>query len=298
MHKSRSVWRFQKARSADQAGSSKNKADFYYPFCKIERLSGQSIRFCDKNGHIAKEDSPMSPSSPSDGVQDPPVAEAEEAIADKKKRRLRPDVERNRKRIIAASREVLAAKGINAGFNEIAHHAGLGVGTMYRNFPDRDVLLEAVLRDEVLALISVIESGLKEPQAWDGLVRAFRYAVESSIVNRGLRDAVFSSEIGQGRMEVHRDQINLPLQALLERAQKEGSVRADLTTVDIVMLMHMLMEFGHRSVAIAPDAYKRYLNLVIGSFRTSPENATLGPDITEADAVMIARRWRLRSSES
>ena len=57
-------------------------------------------------------------------------------------RPLRRDAERNRQRIIDAAREVFATQGIGAGLNEIAHHAGLAVGTVYRRFPDKDALVQ------------------------------------------------------------------------------------------------------------------------------------------------------------
>ena len=81
----------------------------------------------------------------------------------------RRDAERNRRRIIEAAREVFALRGLDAGFNEIARHAGLGVGTVYRRFPDKETLVEAVLEDDVTARVDLIEECFHAAHAWDGV---------------------------------------------------------------------------------------------------------------------------------
>jgi len=213
-------------------------------------------------------------------------------------RPLRRDAERNRQRIIAAAGEVFATQGIGAGLNEIAHHAGLAIGTVYRRFPDKDALVQAALHEEFEALVALADEGLAEATAWDGLTSVFRRVVDMNVASRGLRDLAFSSEHGRRQVEALRPGMESRIETLLDRARAEGSLRPDVTVVDFFMMMLMVTEFAYRTAAVQPNAYRRYLELLITSLRGTPgcrvEN--LGTPVTAADASAIARQWRRLST--
>jgi len=205
---------------------------------------------------------------------------------------LRRDAELNRQRIILAAREVFAKHGIGAGLNDIARHAGVGVGTVYRRFPDKDVLVEAALRDQFDALIAVLDQGLVDEDPWNGLTTVIRHAVAANIADRGLRDVVFSSGVNRDQLSALRALVGERLEQLLERARARGSLRPEITVTDLIMLMLMLMEFGHRSAGTNPLAYRRYLDLIIGSLRST--RSTIEPlteTLSDADADSIAEHW-------
>ncbi|MGX6607928.1 TetR/AcrR family transcriptional regulator [Micromonosporaceae bacterium Da 78-11] len=206
-------------------------------------------------------------------------------------RPLRRDAERNRRRIIDAAREVFAVQGVGAGLNDIAHHAGVGIGTVYRHFPDKDVLVDTALADQFAALVDLVDQGLAAPTAWAGLTHVVRQSVAMNVADRGLRDVAFSS--GRGRLQVDalRDGLALRMELLLQRARSEGVLRPDLTVADLIMIMLMLTEFAHRSAPVRPDAYRRYLELMIGSLRPGPDADDLGVTLDEAEAQEIARHW-------
>ncbi|MFC8229432.1 TetR/AcrR family transcriptional regulator [Streptomyces sp. NPDC057287] len=203
----------------------------------------------------------------------------------------RRDAARNRGRIIDAAREVFATQGVGAGLNEIARHAGVGIGTIYRHFPDKEVLVDAALGDRFTELAELADQGLAAATAWEGLTHVMRQAVDMNVADRGLRDVAFSSGRGRQRADALRDGLAPRMEQLLQRARLEGVVRSDLTVADLVMIMLMLTEFAHRSAPVRPDAYSRYLELIISSLRPQSAVGDLGVVLSDAEAREIARQW-------
>src|SRR5215216_4777906 len=99
---------------------------------------------------------------------------------------LRADAERNRRRILDAAADLFADKGLSVGLDEIAHHAGVGVGTAYRRFPDKRQLIEALFDERLDRLVELAERGLAADDAWEGLTGFLEQATELQIANRGL----------------------------------------------------------------------------------------------------------------
>jgi AcrR family transcriptional regulator len=85
-------------------------------------------------------------------------------------RPLRRDAERNRQRILAAAGELFAERGLSVTLDDIARHAGVGVGTVYRRFPDKNELIDALFEDRLKALCAAAEAALASDDPWDGLV--------------------------------------------------------------------------------------------------------------------------------
>src|SRR5438067_13101700 len=110
---------------------------------------------------------------------------------------LRADAERNRRRILEAAAELFATKGLSVGLDEIAHHAGVGVGTAYRRFPDKRKLIEELFEDRVARMVALAERALAADDAWEGLAGFIERATEHQIANRGLKELVFGSDQGR-----------------------------------------------------------------------------------------------------
>src|SRR3954471_1197795 len=102
--------------------------------------------------------------------------------------RLRADAERNRRRILAAAAEVFAKRGLDAGLDEIARHAGVGTGTVYRRFPDKSLLIDALIEQRMTAIEELAEQALGFRSAWDGLVHFLESFVERLVADRALTD--------------------------------------------------------------------------------------------------------------
>jgi AcrR family transcriptional regulator len=109
-------------------------------------------------------------------------------------RPLRRDAQRNRERILEAARDVFAARGFAATLDDVAHHAGVGVGTVYRRFPTKEALVEAIFTDRLEDLVTLVEEALAAPSAWDGLTDFLRRSARMHATDRGLRDAALSMD--------------------------------------------------------------------------------------------------------
>src|SRR5438270_1150238 len=115
-------------------------------------------------------------------------------------RPLRRDAELNRQRILVAAKEVFAERGLEATLDEIAKHAGLGVGTVYRRFPNKEALIDALFEEGFAQIVQLTEQALAEPDAWDGLVGLLTGMAEVQAADFGLRDVMLSETYGRDRI--------------------------------------------------------------------------------------------------
>lgn len=212
-------------------------------------------------------------------------------------RPLRRDAQLNRDRIIAAAREVFAARGLNVSLDDIAHHAGVGIGTVYRRFPTKEALLEVALDERLEEHIRAAEAALTAPTGWDGLVGFLRQAAEMQAADRGLRDLVLGADFHARHKARARDRIEPPVRQVVDRAHREGSLRPDVTIEDLPLLLMMVSEVAHHSHTVRPDVYARYLELLIDGLRRSPDAGDLGPPLTVDEVDAVARHWMPKSQQ-
>src|SRR3954469_14505841 len=111
-------------------------------------------------------------------------------------RPLRADAERNRSRVLDAAAELFAAKGLAVGLDEIARHAGVGVGTAYRRFPDKRKLIEELFEDRVAGMVALAERALAADDAWGGLAGFIEAGTQPQDQDRGLREIVLGHDEG------------------------------------------------------------------------------------------------------
>ena len=203
---------------------------------------------------------------------------------------LRRDAERNRQRILDAAREVFAVQGLDAGLNEIARHAGLGVGTVYRRFPDKQTLVAAVLEDEVASLTALIEDCFHAESAWDGLVCLLHVVAQRQVAHRGLSDVILGSSHHRQYSAAFRTRVGPRVASLVERAQHEGGLRCGVSVGDLMMILLMVGEVGQAGDAVLPGLHRRYLDLFLESLRPRHGDPPLAPGITEVEAQEVLRR--------
>src|ERR1700727_1301184 len=99
-------------------------------------------------------------------------------------RPLRRDAELNRQRILRAAAEVFTSRGLQASLDDVARHAGVGVGTVYRRFPDKESLVEALFEERIEAIVAIAEKALAEPDSWTGLVSFLESACSELATDR------------------------------------------------------------------------------------------------------------------
>src|SRR5581483_6689826 len=138
---------------------------------------------------------------------------------------LRKDAERNRQRILDAARELFMERGLGVTLNDIAHHAGVGVGTVYRRFPDKDQLVDVLFEERLAEMVAMMEAALAEPDPWDGVAGFLEGALALQARDRGLKDLMLGSPDGLERVARFRAQL-MPLGVrLIQRAIDAGALR-------------------------------------------------------------------------
>jgi AcrR family transcriptional regulator len=214
--------------------------------------------------------------------------------ADTHDRPLRADAERNRQRILDAARELFAQRGLGVTLNDIAHHAGVGVGTVYRRFPDKTQLIDGLFEQRVTELVALMETAGADPDAWHGLTTFLLRALELQAADRGLKDLITGTPEGLERVSRIRQRL-FPLGAeLVKRAHQQGRLREDVTPQDLPVVQLMLSSLIDAARDIEPELWRRYLAIFVRGLSAEPD--TLPPlepgplAIEDVDKVMSAMR--------
>ena len=195
----------------------------------------------------------------------PPFSNPEETMPDAHRapsavpRPLRADARRNFDAVLGAARDAFATNGPDASLEDIARRAGVGIATLYRNFPTRSSLIEAVYFDEVDALCRAAED-LGELSPWDALIAWLRRFVEYATTKRALLDGLNrDSDMFRNAKDAMFD----AGRPLLARAQASGEARSDVEIGDVLYLISGLL-----SVTYATDEQReRVLGLALDGIR-------------------------------
>lgn len=190
-------------------------------------------------------------------------------------RPLRRDAQHNRQRVIAAARDLFAARGLEPNLNDVAHHAGVGVGTVYRRFANKDELVEAIFADGLDQLTSLAETALAHHDSWQGFVWFVEQMCEITATDRGLREVAFGKAYAGARVDAAQARLVPVLERLVGRAQSDGYLRPDLAAADmpiISMLAGTVSEFaGH----VDDELWRRYVALFIDGMRRRDDQSPL-----------------------
>lgn len=207
-------------------------------------------------------------------------------------RPLRADAERNRQRILDAARELFAQRGLGVTLNEIAHHAGVGVGTVYRRFPDRDQLIDELFEQRLSDLARLLDVGLADPDPWHGLTGFMTGALELQARDRGFKEIALGSADALQRGARLREQMLPRATALVQRAQRTGQLRADFKPQDIPVAQLMIGAVIDAARDVDPELWRRYLEIFLQGIRadrSTPEALSTEPLSTEqVPSVMAA----------
>ncbi|AUG75447.1 TetR family transcriptional regulator [Kitasatospora sp. MMS16-BH015] len=161
--------------------------------------------------------------------QPPPTPSAEQPP-----RPLRADAQRNRTKILAAAARAFAEEGLEAGLEGIAKAAGVGSATLYRNFPTREALVEAVYRAEVVRLCEAAPALLAELPAEDALRAWARLFLDYVTTKHGMIDALRAiAATGADPYGHSRELIGAALTTLMAACAAAGAIRTDLGPADL-----------------------------------------------------------------
>ena len=200
---------------------------------------------------------------------------------------LRADARRNRDQILAAAKSIFAVSGPEVPMEEIARAAGVGVGTLYRRFPDRDALIRAVAMDNFeRVLIEARAIVAEETSSWQALVRLLRQSVAlqlsvqlAMVSHRAL--LILKNDPHVRRL---RDEILEVMQGLVRGAQAEGRLRPDVGAGDIAILYATLLrQMRAKSAEVAEMAARRCVGIMIDGLGVQPGSPLPGRPIGAED---------------
>ncbi|WP_067705667.1 TetR/AcrR family transcriptional regulator [Actinoplanes awajinensis] len=208
-------------------------------------------------------------------------------------RPLRKDAERNRQRILQAAREVFAARGLDVTLDDIAHHADVGVATLYRRFSSRDELVQALFDDKLDNLAAWAQEGLQNPDPWAGLNGYFVKAIEAIAGNHGLRDVMFSRAYGQEQIDEKRRRLQPGADALIARCHAAGLLRPGVSGTDIAMIHYMMGAVLEYTEYTEPDLWRRYLATLLDGLRAAPGTGPLPHPAPAPETIdELAMNWK------
>ena len=188
-------------------------------------------------------------------------------------RPLRKDAERNRKRILDAAAELFMQRGLDVTLNDIARYADVGVGTVYRRFPSKELLIDALFVDRFTEMAERAEAALEDPDPWHGLTSFFDESVGLMVRDRGLKQLLLGTPQGCGRVGDARARVMPVVQELISRAHAGGRLREDITTEDFAVIQWMLSTVIDYTGEVRPELWRRYADLIFRALESTPAAA-------------------------
>jgi AcrR family transcriptional regulator len=199
------------------------------------------------------------------GVAEIPETAPADEDAGRGVRPMRSDARRNYDQLIAAARQVFAEEGAGASMEAIARRAGVGVGTLYRHFPKRIDLVEAVYRDDVDELVRTAERVVAELEPWEAVgefLQAFvRYAQAKRTLLNELREAFEKNPDLKLQL---RERIEQAMSLVVGRAQEAGAVRTDVDGADLMQLVTPICT----SASMSDEQGCRLLTMILDGLRS------------------------------
>lgn len=215
--------------------------------------------------------------------------------------RLRSDAAANRERLLTAGRELFARHGLTVTLNDVAHHAGVGVGTAYRRFANKAELIDAILERQNDELEEILRAALAEDDAWAGLVLYLERSLALQARDRGMAQIFAGRHSRPEQYDESRDRIAPLVNRVAERARESGQLRPDATGTDLIFL-----QIAFTAVAnVAQDGpsldgrddvgrlYERYLRIALDGLRADGLASALPvPALTTAQTHTLLQPHR------
>lgn len=200
---------------------------------------------------------------------------------------LRSDAQRNRDQILTAATELFAEQGAEVPMEEIARRAGVGVGTLYRRFPDRDALIRAVALTTFVDVVARTRTAIAEElSAWDALARIMRQSTGLRLSMRLAGTSPVAIAVIKADPEVARCRRELVelLDGVVRSAQVEGTLRRDVGAADVAVMvaaaLHPMRGLSEDAAELLPD---RILVVLLDGLRAGRTSRLPGRPLTLSD---------------
>jgi AcrR family transcriptional regulator len=208
---------------------------------------------------------------------------------------LRRDAAANRERILDAARRLFAQQGLEASMDEVARAAGVGAGTLYRRFPTKEALLDAILGDLIDRFYAFAEEALEQEDAFSGLELLLERSVCLQLENRAFLDVLLLGLLDEPRLAEARKRVRPLIKRLVARAQEQGTLRADCVATDVTVLLWELGRVVETIGICGSDVWRRYLALMLDGLRAEaahplPHRAPTAAQMDQAMADAAERR--------
>jgi AcrR family transcriptional regulator len=202
---------------------------------------------------------------------------------------MRADARRNLALILAAAREVFLEQGIDGSVEEIARRAGVGVGTVYRRFPTKEDLVDAIIAEHFDELAQHMRSHLDADDPWEGFCGLIRQTLELFAENRGFK-AVVNGRFADGvHGPVNVRELMEASGEVVRRAQDAGALRADFSPTDLPLLFRSVGAVMDASRDVNPRLWERHLSMVLDGLRAEAATPAPVPAMSVEEQFLIGR---------
>ncbi len=193
---------------------------------------------------------------------------------------MRRDARESRGKLIAAAQREFAARGVDASLERIAREAGVGIGTLYRHFPTRLDLLMAAFEPRLKEFLDGAAKALDLQDPWEGFVSYLENLFGMQVGDRGFNDFLSRRFTDNAETERIHDQMCDQIDDVLGLAQEAGEARPDITRADIVNLIWSIGRIIDATADTAPNAWRRYLHLMLDAYRAERAHPIPEPPMT------------------
>ncbi|MER5623290.1 helix-turn-helix domain-containing protein [Streptosporangium sp. NPDC002544] len=208
-----------------------------------------------------------------------------------KRRRLRRDAEINRERIMTAARVAFRERGLDVPLEEIARRAEVNIATLYRRFPDREALIEAILADHMADFVEAAEAAELADDPWEAFAGLVEHVCGMQAADQGVTEALTTC-FPTAALEAPRARAMAAVDRVIERARRAGTLRADFTGQDLMLIMMANAGVLGSTRCTAPQAWRRLIGLILDACRADRVGPPLppAPSTKDLQAAMSSAR--------
>ena len=224
-----------------------------------------------------------------EAIHRPPPAAAEAT-----ERPLHADARRNQQAVLESAEALFAVRGSKVRLEDVARHAGVGVGTVYRHFPTKEALVDAVLVGMHQSLLDDVDRALADPVPGPAFATFLAEIVELHARHRVLAEQMSNDEIELSpASSLMRDLFLARVSELVARAQEHGAIRSDVGPSDIAVLLIGIT--AAISGDLEPTLRQRYLTIILDGLRTSDPTPLPGQPLDLTDLELLKKTAAPRS---
>jgi AcrR family transcriptional regulator len=196
-------------------------------------------------------------------------------VSDQPDRPLRKDAEFNRQRLLTTASELFAERGLDVTLHAIARRAGVGVGTAYRRWANKEELIDELFGRRLEEIAALADEALEDTDAWRGLTTFLEGSLRMQLEDRGLKQLLSDPALGRDQVNQARARIAPLVIAVVERAKASGELRPEFAATDAIFIQLALGALMDRTRDMDPELYRRYLVMFLDGVRADGPRSEL-----------------------